>query len=151
MKEKLVCLIQHDSLLFLSCQACRQDVDINYTDFFLLLFLCIILIISKELTLTWFEHTTFWSGVRRATIAPQSLFLVGKLSNYELTDQNSLVINWWKQASSTRQRWVKFFHFFHSTVCHHYCYFLTRDSTLYAAFWSRVKHATNSSQSVFES
>ena len=26
-----------------------------------------------SLTLTWFEHAPFWSGVRRATIAPQDL------------------------------------------------------------------------------
>ena len=25
------------------------------------------------MTLTWFEHAAFWSGVRRATVAPQSL------------------------------------------------------------------------------
>ncbi len=29
-------------------------------------------VMSKDLTLTWFEHATFWSGVRRATVAPQS-------------------------------------------------------------------------------
>ena len=28
---------------------------------------------QKELTPTWVEHATFWSGVRRATIAPQGL------------------------------------------------------------------------------
>ena len=26
-----------------------------------------------RMTLTWFEHAAFWSGVRRATVAPQSL------------------------------------------------------------------------------
>ena len=25
------------------------------------------------MTPTWFEHATFWSGVRRATVAPQGL------------------------------------------------------------------------------
>ena len=25
----------------------------------------------KKMTPTWFEHATFWSGVRRATVAPQ--------------------------------------------------------------------------------
>ena len=29
-----------------------------------------------SLTLTWFEHAPFWSGVRRATIAPQGLVLL---------------------------------------------------------------------------
>ena len=29
------------------------------------------------MTLTWFEHATFWSGVRRATIAPQSHLMGG--------------------------------------------------------------------------
>ncbi len=28
---------------------------------------------KKELTPTWFEHATFWSGVRRATVAPRGL------------------------------------------------------------------------------
>ena len=28
---------------------------------------------KKSLTRTWFEHATFWSGVRRATIAPPGL------------------------------------------------------------------------------
>ena len=27
---------------------------------------------KSYLTPTWFEHVTFWSGVRRATIAPRS-------------------------------------------------------------------------------
>ena len=27
---------------------------------------------QKSLTPTWFEHATFWSGVRRATVAPQA-------------------------------------------------------------------------------
>ena len=27
----------------------------------------------KSVTPTWFEHATFWSGVRRATVAPRSL------------------------------------------------------------------------------
>ena len=27
---------------------------------------------EKSLTSTWFEHATFWSGVRRATVAPRS-------------------------------------------------------------------------------
>ena len=27
---------------------------------------------KKFVTPTWFEHATFWSGVRRATIAPRS-------------------------------------------------------------------------------
>ncbi len=29
--------------------------------------------IKKELIPTWFEHAAFWSGVRRATVAPRSL------------------------------------------------------------------------------
>ena len=28
--------------------------------------------VNKNLTPTWFEHATFWSGVRRATVAPRS-------------------------------------------------------------------------------
>ena len=28
---------------------------------------------GKLMTPTWFEHATFWSGVRRATVAPRSL------------------------------------------------------------------------------
>ena len=32
----------------------------------------IIIIIKKNMTPTWFEHATFWSGVRRATVAPRS-------------------------------------------------------------------------------
>ena len=27
---------------------------------------------KKNMTPTWFEHATFWSGVRRATVAPRS-------------------------------------------------------------------------------
>ena len=30
------------------------------------------LLFEKRLTPTWFEHATFWSGVRRATVAPRS-------------------------------------------------------------------------------
>ena len=33
-----------------------------------------------SLTLTWFEHAPYWSGVRRATIAPQGLVLL--ISHY---------------------------------------------------------------------
>ena len=29
--------------------------------------------LKTGMTLTWFEHAAFWSGVRRATVAPQSL------------------------------------------------------------------------------
>ena len=31
------------------------------------------------MTPTWFEHATFWSGVRRATVAPQ-----GQLNMYAI-------------------------------------------------------------------
>ena len=31
-----------------------------------------------KLTPTWFEHAAFWSGVRRATIAPRSQLMVTK-------------------------------------------------------------------------
>ena len=36
------------------------------------------------MTLTWFEHATFWSGVRRATIAPQS----------HLMDDSYVLLQW---------------------------------------------------------
>ena len=32
-----------------------------------------IILEAKKLTPTWLEHAAFWSGVRRATIAPRSL------------------------------------------------------------------------------
>ena len=31
--------------------------------------------LTQKMTLTWIEHAAFWSGIRRATIAPQSLLL----------------------------------------------------------------------------
>ena len=36
------------------------------------------------MTRTWFEHATFWSGVRRATIAPPSHAYRGKLFYNEI-------------------------------------------------------------------
>ena len=48
--------------------------------------------ISKcELTPTWFEHATFWSGVRRATVAPRSreLSRVWQDSNLQSPDPKS--------------------------------------------------------------
>ena len=37
---------------------------------------------SKQLTPTWFEHAAFWSGVRRATVAPRShLEIAGEKNN----------------------------------------------------------------------
>ena len=38
----------------------------------------IMLSAKLHLTPTWLEHATFWSGVRRATIAPQDLVLQGR-------------------------------------------------------------------------
>ena len=32
--------------------------------------------LTQKMTLTWIEHAAFWSGIRRATIAPQSLQLL---------------------------------------------------------------------------
>lgn len=43
---------------------------------------CHVVHVPHKLTLTWFEHAAFWSGVRRATVAPQSpgfvLYWLGK-------------------------------------------------------------------------
>ena len=40
--------------------------------------------IKNQLTPTWFEHATFWSGVRRATVAPRSPYLLsGNLCTYD--------------------------------------------------------------------
>ena len=35
-------------------------------------------LIKMTLTRTWFEHATFWSGVRRATVAPPGLLTTGQ-------------------------------------------------------------------------
>ena len=41
-------------------------------DTFLPVCLLILLTLTKDVTPTWFEHAAFWSGVRRATVAPRS-------------------------------------------------------------------------------
>ena len=47
---------------------------------------------KKLLTPTWFEHATFWSGVRRATVAPRSPHIfVGVLRL--LNPKTSVIIN----------------------------------------------------------
>ena len=40
----------------------------------------------KTLTTTWFEHATFWSGVRRATIAPRRLGQIAPLEGMPSSD-----------------------------------------------------------------
>ena len=48
---------------------------------------------SEQLTPTWLQHATFWSGVRRATIAPRSrctVFFLGYVSeqnNFEIIEK----------------------------------------------------------------
>ena len=41
---------------------------------------------EKHVTPTWFEHTTFWSGVRRATVAPRSPAII--VNNQQNTYQH---------------------------------------------------------------
>ena len=62
-------------------------------------------IVHFMLTPTWFEHATFWSGVRRATVAPRSRTIYrgfvwhhiidSDRSDYELVAERSL----WKQKN----------------------------------------------------
>ena len=55
----------------------------------------------KILTPTWFEHAAFWSGVRRATVAPRShKNLIGRtiLINYQIA-----FINVWAESSVSSQ------------------------------------------------
>ena len=47
--------------------------------------------IEKALTRTWFEHATFWSGVRRATIAPPSHTYYGIVF---WCDHKILILTW---------------------------------------------------------
>ena len=39
--------------------------------------------LKNILTPTWFEHAAFWSGVRRATVAPRSLLTLYQCSSVE--------------------------------------------------------------------
>ena len=52
---------------------------------------------KSYLTPTWFEHATFWSGVRRATVAPRSLHAghVHWIGLYQRAHTNCwLVMSW---------------------------------------------------------
>ena len=50
---------------------------------------------QKTLTPTWFEHATFWSGVRRATVAPRSHYWRMQLENSTYTkDAEYFIRNW---------------------------------------------------------
>ena len=46
-------------------------------------YVCMLLLGTKiKLTPTWFEHAAFWSGVRRATIAPQSQLMGSEIKKW---------------------------------------------------------------------
>ena len=49
----------------------KQSMIVNF--WWVSHFLCIPLGKTLLVTRTWFEHATFWTGVRRATVAPPSL------------------------------------------------------------------------------
>ena len=57
---------RHDKL----CSTRNRIIVRKYS--ILLLWVYLIVIVNKRLTPTWLEHAAFWSGVRRATIAPRS-------------------------------------------------------------------------------
>ena len=65
---------QHFSFILMSCFMISTLFSIALTFFSMLM-----LVKTKyKLTPTWFEHAAFWSGVRRATIAPRSQPMVTK-------------------------------------------------------------------------
>ena len=65
---------QHFSFILMSCFMISTLFSIAFTFFSMLM-----LVKTKcKLTPTWFEHAAFWSGVRRATIAPRSQLMVTK-------------------------------------------------------------------------
>ena len=46
-------------------------------------YLCMLFLETKiKLTPTWFEHAAFWSGVRRATIAPRSQLMGAEIKKW---------------------------------------------------------------------
>ena len=57
---------------------------------------------QKDVTPTWFEHAAFWSGVRRATVAPRSQSLSGwaGISNGETTNEMTRKV----QSSRTKTK-----------------------------------------------
>ena len=68
--------------------------------------------IKKDMTPTWFEHATFWSGVRRATVAPRSRCMNPKLSVFYFVNTNYYrVFNWlnWLNSSCSREPWTQQF------------------------------------------
>ena len=68
--------------------------------------------LTKDMTPTWFEHATFWSGVRRATVAPRSRCMNPKLSVFYFDNTNYYrVFNWlnWLNSSCSREPWTQQF------------------------------------------